>query len=130
MDSIITKSYIRLISDDGMYVIVSKRVSLQDGYRRELGATFKGSHWTGVTITKNGKSISGIQVMRGNYQPFIHYGEYGCGLLQHGMKLTKDVILYGAIQTGMFTNALRDIDCKKIESSYFREYIKCRKNNI
>ena len=130
MKTIITPRHIRLVSDDGRYVIESKRISLQDGYSREMGATYKGSHWAGVTITKDGKVISGIQVKRGNYQPFIHYGKYGCGLLQHGMNLTKDVILYGAIQTGLFTNALEGIDCNKIERAYVREYWKCRNDQI
>ena len=120
--NIISPRKIHILSDDGRYVIKAQRVSLQDGYSLDNGATYNGSCWTGVTILKDGKEVRGIQVRRGNYQPYIHYGEYGCGLCQNGIKLSKDVILYGAIQTGMFTRALEGIDCDKIEKNYHKAY--------
>lgn len=123
--NVITPREIKITSDDGIYTIKSIRRSLQDGYSYELG-TYKGSSWTGVIIEKNGVRVNGIQVMQDNYQPFIHFGVYGGGMLTKGMALTKDVILYGAYCTGMFTKALEGIDCKKIEKEYNKAYWSAR----
>ena len=127
--NVITSRYIHLTSDNGVFTIEATRRSIHDGYSFELG-TYRGSTWTGVIIEKNGVRVNGIQVRQGNYQPYVHFGEYGCGILTKGMKLTKDIILYGAHITGMFKKALDGIDCKKLEKNYIKEYWKCRQQQI
>ena len=103
-------------------------LALADSYTQDNWAcykTYKGSHWT-VSIFKDGKPVSGIQVTEENYQPFVHFGNYGCGLCQHGMTLSKNTILYGAACTHMFSKALENVDIKKVEKQYYKEYIAAR----
>lgn len=118
---------IDITSDDGRYNIKGKLVSLQDCYSvSECGyRNYKGSTWT-VAIYHNGQVVNGIQVREPYYQPYIHFGEYFCGLCQHGVKLSKNTILYGAVATHMFGKALANVDAKKIEKQYYKEYVEAR----
>lgn len=126
----ITPRYINITSDDGRYTIKGRLVSEQDCYSMSECESkhYTGSHWI-VTITCDGKRVNGIQVHDGNYQPYIHFGEYFCGLCQHGVKLSKNTILYAAVATHMFVKALGNIDSNKVTRQYYKDYIKARMNN-
>lgn len=118
------KRTIILTSDCGNYTIKAKLVAESDCYTQDNYSGHKcytGSHWN-AGIYMNGKPVKGIQVRDGNYQPFITIH----GVCSHGMKLNKNTILFIAHTTGMFKNALSDIDTKKVERKYYKEYIAAR----
>lgn len=124
----ITAREINITSDCGHYTIKGKLTSLSDCYTQDNWTcmkNYKGSVWS-VQIYKDGQPINGIQVMDGNYQPYIHFGEYGCGICQYGVKLSKNTILYAAVATHMFGNALKDENAEKIERKYWKEYANAR----
>ena len=113
-----------LVSDDGKYVIKGKLISEADSYTQDNWLTYKtytGSHWV-ANIYENGKRINGIQVRDGNYQPYISLGN----VCAHGIKLSKNTLLYLAIATRMFNNALADVDTKKVCNKYYKEYVDAR----
>ena len=120
----ITPRNIELVSDNGRYTIKAKLISESDSYTQDNwlpAKTYRGSHWT-ASIMENGRPIKGIQVIDGNYQPYITIDTICC----HGIKLSKNTILYLAYTTRMFKKALSDIDCKKVERKYNSEYLLAR----
>lgn len=130
MKNEITPRSINITSDDGHYTIKGRLMSLQDCYSMSEceRKNYKGSHWV-VSIMRDGKYVNGIQVMDGDYQPYIHFGKYACGICQYGVKLSKNTILFAAVASHMFKNALKDEDTEKIERKYWREYVKAKTQN-
>lgn len=116
---------INIKSDCGHYTITAQLITEQDGYSYNHSgnprAMYVGSHWE-MNIRKDGKRVNGIQVRDGNYQPFISV----YGVFAHGIKLSKNNILYLAHVTRMFKNELKDVDTKKVEKAYYKEYIAAR----
>lgn len=120
----ITPREINITSDCGHYVIKGKLIALSDCYTQDNWScykSYKGSQWT-AQIYKDGKPVNGIQVKDGNYQPYISFSEWGCGLCQYGTKLSKNTILYAAVSSHMFTNALAGINQTKVERKYYQDY--------
>ena len=123
----ITPRNIEIVSDNGKYTIKAKLIAEADSYSQDNWLptkTYTGSHWT-ASIMENGKPIKGIQVKDGNYQPYISINTICC----HGIKLSKNTILYLAYATRMFTKALENIDCKKVERKYYTEYLQARRTD-
>lgn len=79
-----------------------------------------GSYWK-ANIRKDGKRVNIIQVMRDTLDCYSLDG-----VCAHGIKLSKNTILYLAHITGIFTNALKDVDTNKVEKQYAKEYYQAR----
>ena len=113
-----------LVSDDGKYVIKGKLVSEADSYTQDnwmCHKTYTGSHWE-ASIYENGKKVNGIQVRNGNYQPYITL----YSVCAHGIKLSKNTLLYTALTTTMFNKALEGINADKVKKQYYKEYVDAR----
>ena len=114
--------YIYLLSDDGHYEIKARLVSEQNGRTNDYGGTKKiytGAFWT-IEMKKDHAPVNDI---RG-----FHFGKYGeRALCQGGVKLNKNTILFGASLTGMFTKALKEVDCDKVRKQWHKEYADARK---
>ena len=124
----ITPRQIELVSDCGHYTIKAKLIALADSYTQDNWTSqksYKGSEWT-VSIFKDGKAVDGIQVNEPNYQPYISFSKWGGGLCQHGLKITKNTILFAAVSSHMFTMALAGVDTAKVEKQYYKDYVKAR----
>ena len=123
--NIITPREIQIVSDCGNYIIKGRLVSERDSYTQDNWLSYKtytGSHWVAGMYDKTGQRINGIHVCDGNYQPYITIDNVCC----HGIKLSKNTILFTAIATHMFKNALTDVDIKAVEKKYYKEYVDAR----
>ena len=124
----ITSRQIEITSDCGHYTIKAKLIALADCYSQDNWScqkSYKGSVWT-ASIFKDGQRVNGIQVNEPNYQPYVSFSEWGGGLCQYGVKLSKNTILYAAVATRMFSKALEGIDTEKVEKQYYKDYVKAR----
>lgn len=120
----ITSRNIEIKSDCGHYEIKAQLVSDASYYTQDTWSSCKsynGSHWD-IVIKKDGKRVKGIQVIDGNYQPFISIES----ICSHGMKINKTTILMLANATGMFSLALSGIDIQKTRHQYYKDYITAR----
>lgn len=126
-----TPRSITIKSDDGRFVISAWLEAIMDWYTADTASrSYRGSTWQ-VKITDNGKSTNGIRIQRQigerSLQDFnVNFGRYGGGLCQDGVKLSKNLVLYAAHITGMFTKALADINTDKMTRQFFKEYIAAR----
>ena len=113
--------YIYLLSDCGHYEIKARLVSEQDCRTNDYWGTTKrysGAFWT-IEMKKDHAPVKDING--------FHYGRYGeKALCQGGVKLNKNTILFGASLTGLFTKALREVDCDKIRKQWHKEYAAAR----
>lgn len=125
VQNIITPRLVQLVSDCGNYVIRGRLVSESDSYTQDNWLTYNtytGSHWIAGMYDKRGSRINGIQVCDGNYQPYVTIDSVCC----HGIRLSKNTILFTAIVTHMFNNALAGVDTKGVERRYYKEYVNAR----
>ena len=103
---------INIKSDCGHYVISARLYP--------DSVSLWGSYWEAI-IRKDGKRVNMIQVMRDTLDCYSLDG-----VCAHGIKLSKNTILYLAHITGIFTNELKDVDTRKVARQYSNEYYQAR----
>lgn len=99
--------FISILSDCGHYELVARLVA------KQCSTGYRGADWD-VTLKKDRQRVSSING--------INFGKNVGGVCKTG-KLSKNIILYGAIKMNCFSKALYfgGVDVKKVEREYEKE---------
>lgn len=106
---------LKLTSDCGRVVIDAELKSMQDGIGQD--AQYKGSYWS-VKITDGGERVSGF--MSADNRVWIDRRMFT------GETATKTDILFMAIVSNRFNQALQNVDCKKVINQWHARYATTR----